>query len=407
MQTNNSTTRRGRGGLIAIIALLVLALLGWGIWAFASRSTTAAGLVDAQQKAHIALTVKRPAVDCVALVRKHFGAESVKSIDGKDVVIFDIGAWQPSDAKISTDAVNVRLTPQTAEAELATVCHDPGQAAMVMNRLGAIKIGDKSIGDDNAAWIKAQGDPSVINDWATSCTTDNLGEHLACQETMAKAATLLTLFDSEGMTQSDSEWNVHLANAAVVGSIPEFELNKNQERNAHFLTFTYTDKVLGCVTRFGFNMGVDEVNGGDQRIAGLPCEVKPKPASTAPAVVKPTPKPSSPPTHKVPLCTSGPNKGQPISSQPNGVCPVGKQASERPPGVTVKTCGTNQYLGRDGVCHEFGSGSGGSSTATSASQTGKGGSGPGATNTTKAPATSSPAATVPVTAPPTVVVPKP
>ncbi len=380
--------------------------VGVGGWLSTRGPGEGVDLAAVATQAELDLTVSQGA-ECVALVKKHGqpmadgqGPATIEH-DGKTYIRFRVGAREPGagpghSGRI-TDGPNVPLVNRTTEGMQASLCQDPGETGMFLSAMfdPNAKIGDKTVADVNKDWIPPElADPANINDWAAAAMTNDVEKHNKAQEIMARAATLFGLLNQEGIKDSKTVANMYLPDGqgVRVGGVPEFGWNKlNPAYAGKFLAASYFSKTGGCILSLGFNVGIEEVNGGDQRFAFLPCKDKanPSPTSAGSRTTSPAVRTTPPPVRTTP--------------------PAGKQASQRPSGVTVKTCDSDEYLGRDGICHESGSGS--STTATSASsstaEVGKGGSGAGATNTTEAPKTSSPAATVPVTSAPTVSAAKP
>jgi hypothetical protein len=319
------------GAIVAIIGLVVGLL-----WPAASHNAASAdgSLTTAVKAAQVQLTVDHSAVDCVGLVTKYGGQVATLS-DGSKTPKFSVGAEQPvgQNGRLWSDAVNVPLNPQTVEAEQASICADPAQAAMVQNGIGSKKVGDKSVADLNG-WMTAQGSPEAISQWAQDCMSQDVETHIQCAKTMALTATLVGRFQSEGVKNATTTWNYHLASGGlVVGQVPPFELNPTQYAG-FFLVISVTEKTGGCFLRLGFNVGTSSPNGGDQRLAGLPCQT---PTPTAPPAAPTTPgKPptsSVPPTHETTPPTSPP-RTTPTTQKPRLSWDCQQNGVNCPPGVT-------------------------------------------------------------------------
>jgi hypothetical protein len=248
---------------------------------------------------------------CNSLVAKYFGAPKLVSYklgnaSGKTPV-FDVGATHsvvgsapryPGEVqRLWSFATNIPLATPTLEMEQATVCHDPAQAGMVMSGMGPGIVGGITVAHQNPWMIDGS---QTVDTWAQKCMTQNVSTHLQCAQTMAATAALLGRFHSAGVSVRHTAWNVRLIGGGLkVNGVPAFGLNSKQY-TGYFLVVEMTEKTGGCFLRYGFNVGVKTINGGDQRIAGLTC-VPPKPPK------KPTPHPTTTPsTHKTttPVCTS-------------------------------------------------------------------------------------------------------
>ncbi len=336
--------------------------------------------------------------NCVQLVEEHGRkfyegqGDPFVTGTGKRIIRFVAGAVDNTGHRLHTDGTNTPLEDVTTEGVQASICQDPAQAAQLLVAMFTdhAKIGDKTIGQVNEDWIPRdlQGKDGVnnINDWVAKAMTNDPAAHEEAQGVMSKAAALWGKLRQDGIQTKTTVANIHLPNAegARVGGIPEFDWN-TQQYEGKFFVGTYTIKAIGSVVCVGTNVGVDGVDGGDQRFALFSCDskpVNPQPSRTA------TPSPTSVP--ETSTQTTPPSSG--------------KQASLRPGAreVTVKACEPNQYLGRDGKCHAAaGSGESASATSGSTTEAAQGNSGAGATNTTKAPVTSTPGITISVTTVPT------
>lgn len=386
-----------------------------------------------QQAAQASLIVdytKVNADQANTLVKKYFGASNLVSYTlghaSGETPKFDVGAMHPvghaANRRLWSDATNVPLKPRTLEAEQATIARDPAQAAMVMNGLGKQKVGGISVYHQNP-WMQAQGSPAAIRTWAQHCMTQDVQTHLQCARIMAATVTLVGRFHNAGISKRPTTWNYHLGHGGLaVNKVPSFGLNPKQY-DGHFLVLEMTEKTGGCFIRFGFNVGLTSVNGGDQRLAGFSCVPPKAPPSTSPQYTTPgttptstpttpvhptsTPTtpvyPTSPPTH--PSTTTCPNGEKPFS---NGICPVGKHASQapKPTGGPVITCSAGEHLSRSSnTCVANAAPS--SAPSSSSTNQGKGDSGPGATNTTTAPSASATAPAPPKSSSPSSNPPKP
>lgn len=271
------------GAFLLVVLLVFAAVWGFGLFDNGSNakhnsSSThkkTSGSGSTSKAAQQQVTVEglyEPTTTHLTQVAQSLGYHYM-TVNGATTPVFAYGSMAPvgNGGRLWSDAVNKPLTVRTPEAEEAVVSVDPAQAAMVMNGLGSQPVGDKTVAQLNP-WMVAQGSPSTIATWAQSCRTDNVAVHLQCAQTMSLAAELLTRLSGQGVVVSDSVWNYHLANGGlVVGKVPAFELNRVQEHQNHFLELALTEKTGGCWLRIGFNVGVQSVNGGDQRMAGLPC----------------------------------------------------------------------------------------------------------------------------------------
>jgi hypothetical protein len=345
------------------LLLIVSLLLVPGIWltvanwpSASSMSGSPVGIVDNLDEAQSNLVVDYDKVttdDCLAKVKQQFGSAGVGHYKAEDedyeTVKFDVGAMHSvgDNGVLTSDSTNVPLNPQTREAERAFICRDPAQAAMVMNGAGREKVGDKTVAELNP-WMQAQGDPSAIQPWAQHCmdAKDNVKVHLECAKTMAAAAVLVGRFHDDGVQKTSTEWNYHLANhGLVVGQVPPFELNPVQEKDAFFLVISVTQKTGGCFLRLGFNVGVTAPNGGDQRLAGLPCEAPPPPTATPPTGTKP------PGTHNPPPTTTT-QPPRTTTHTPPTTPPV--TTTTTPPKTCLSVYGPG-YSGTYPNCHKDGS----------------------------------------------------
>jgi hypothetical protein len=305
---------------------------GGGSRSASPSASTSTPATDAQKKYEAAilanLTVNSLDVanlqTCSDLVTKYYGPSRVVdykqgNVSGK-MPLFDVGATHPLNGSVLrtstevprlwSDAVNTPLkTPPTLEGERAAVCQDPAQAAMVLNGIGPGKVGGISVASQNPWMSRFQGLPqSHINAWAQMClNTQNIktlkaAVHLQCAQVMASTAALLDRFHSAGVSVRTAGWYYYLPGGGLaVGRVPVFGVVKGQY-SGYFLVIEVTMKVptQGCYMRYGFNVGKTTLNGGDQRLVGLPC-VPPKPPK------KPTAHPTSTPTaHETttPVCKS-------------------------------------------------------------------------------------------------------
>jgi hypothetical protein len=263
---------RGPAFLVAVLLLIAvvatMAALGFRMFGGSSSSSHGDGsgtgtpssspsasgsLTDDQRKAQAAAQASL-IVDygnvanvkmCNSLVTKYFGAPKMVNytLNGKSggqTPKFDVGAvhsmigsaqrYEGETQRLWSMAVNVPLKPQNLEAEQATICRDPAQAAMVLNRMGPGKIGGITILSQNL-WMKGlQGDPrTVVKNWAMKCMTQNVSTHIQCAQTMAATAALLGRFHSAGVAVRPTVWNVYLNGGGVaVKQVPTFALNTKQ-----------------------------------------------------------------------------------------------------------------------------------------------------------------------------------
>ncbi len=281
----NSNTWK-KGSLRAWIAVAIMVIIAIIIGASMSSGSpkgpkkTGTGLSDDIPTAQQDLSVTPEDVPknfCDDLLKKA-DAKFVTLSDDSETPVFEAGSTHlvgtSADKRLWSDATNVPLSPQTLEAEQTTVCHDPAQAAMVMNGLGGEMVGDKSIFELNSSWMAAQGSPEVIAQWAQQCLVkDDVDKYLACYKTMSTTAYLLGTFRDKGVARAATVWNYHLA-GPVAGKVPPFELNPKQYKG-YFLAVSYTTKTGSVCLNFGFNVGKSKPNGGDQRLARLACKKPP------------------------------------------------------------------------------------------------------------------------------------
>jgi len=305
--SGNSYKRIAIGSAVVIALIVIVGLLTGANSKNDASADATDGLAQDIPAAQAALSVHPedvPVEFCNELVRKYDG-KFVTLDDGTETPYFVLGSTEPVGERKWSDAVNVPLKPQTLEAEQATLCQDPAQAAMVMNGMQKVNIGSKSVADLNADWMKAQGSPSAVDQWAEACSKEDVSKHLACAKTMATTAYLLEQFHNDDVVKASTEWNFHLTGPSA-GGVPEFGMNPKQEHNAYFVGLSYTTKTGGVCVRIGFNVGVTSPNGGDQRFAGLECKTPPSgektppdkggPPSNPPGTTPPTNPPTNPPT---------------------------------------------------------------------------------------------------------------
>lgn len=319
---------------------------------------------ESQAQAQLFVDPAQVATDyCADLVQK-YDLDQVEIESGTHMgtqtPVFVVGASENVPPRLWSRGPNVPLAPLTLEAEQAVICHDPAQAAMVMNRLGQVRIGTKTIAEVNSAWIGAQGPANddgeipAIKSWAASCMTTNVDTHLACAKTMSYTAVLLARFQAlPGVRQMpDTLWNVFLPNGAEVGEIPEFGLDPVQEKNGHWVVIEFTSKNRAVCLRFGFNVGTASsgVNGGDQRLAQFPCD-EPAPTPTAqpsstpssthpssPPSRHPTPKPSPTPSRTTcTTCVTPEQATQPVPAPATQPSEVPKEEPSAQPTVPANT----------------------------------------------------------------------
>jgi hypothetical protein len=369
--------------LIAVTAvLMVLAAIGGAVFLLTGNSAThanAAAQKKAQQDAQQLLTVDPTAQlvnDCNTLVAATKGGDarvvSVSKLPAANngtrqatltsaemtskTVLFTSGANMPADKRITTDAVNTPLAPKTLVAAQTVVCQDPGQAGMDMNGLGRLTVAGKTIAELNPWMHDLQGDPKDISTWAQRCW-DDAQTHLQCAKMMAYTAALLGRFHNGGVVQTSSTWNYHLTGDGLsVALVPAYELNPKQEQHAFFIDLSVTEKTSNsCILRVGINVGVTSPNGGDQRLAGLPCTTPGTP--TTPPTTPSTP-PSGPPSGPPSTPPSGPptttppptHTPSPSCTPTPGVESCGKHQSYAPtPSATVKLCPAGEHLNRAGT----------------------------------------------------------
>lgn len=318
-------------GLTTIGVFLIVVLTAFGNNGKPNTNVTASSSLTNQQRAaqkqltvEGSLTTGNGLFNCTAVTK------TVGLSNGAKTPVFTVGARAPVGQRLWSDATNVPLKPQTLAAEQAVVCHDPAQAGMVMNGLGAQKVGNVNVASLNS-WMKAQGSPRVISQWAQGCMSkSDIQVHLQCARTMSLAATLLGRFHADGIQKSPTAWNYHLAGGGlVVGKVPVFELNPKQY-TGYFLSLSVTAKTGGCFVHVGFNVGTSAPNGGDQRLAGMSC-VSPKPISPSKAPSSPGSTPPS--THSTP----------PGTTRPPGSTPPGTPSST-PPGTLPPSSPPHTYV---------------------------------------------------------------
>jgi hypothetical protein len=233
---------------------------------------------------------------CATLVRKYFPSGTSLPTEGNSggqrATYMPIGLRREQ-GPAYPDAVNVPLRPPTIEAQQATTCFDPVQAAMNINGLGPARIGGTTLATINPWMRGVQGDPAtVISGWVQHCLTNDDATRRNCARTMAAASELIGRFTVNGIVQSTSLWNYHCKYACVPdgGTVPVLELNPTEGYHASFLVVTLTLTAKDCIVRFGWNVGSQTVDGGDQRLAGLPCvpigKIATPPAGAMPEIQK-------------------------------------------------------------------------------------------------------------------------
>lgn len=251
--------------------------------------------------------------------------------------VFDIGAMHPVGSgypsRLWSDAVNYPLTTKTLTGVETVVCHDPLQAAIIANRIAAAKIDGVTVGSLNP-WIHTEGlDGDIKNatTWARHCWTQDLDVHQHCFQTMAAIVQLLEAFHDEGVHKTSSDWMVDCAAFCVTSNhtVPTMKVvtDKHGQDTGYFIVITLTSKTSnGCFLKLGFNVGANTENGGDQRMAGLPCSHSKPPSSPSShktsktpvphhgKTTSPTPKPSTSTSH-APSSSPTPSK-TPSSSTP-------------------------------------------------------------------------------------------
>lgn len=216
--------------------------------------------------------------------------------DGSGLVPFDIGSLKGLPPRIWTDAISVPVSNEN-DAGVAlndvrwAICHDPVLGVTWAHALADVKVGNTTIGDLND-WLKPyQVDASEISEQAAGfiplldvsaadktpkkveAAVSKNGEYQALAQ---KVNTLINRFWSVGIHSPKSEWNYHLAGGgAVVGKLPEVELNDKQE-NLKSVVLVLTNKGDSCpAVAIGANVY-------DKRPEGFPtgCDDKGNPAST-------------------------------------------------------------------------------------------------------------------------------
>lgn len=296
IHASRNELRRGRTSYtwLQVLLIVVLVLVGilllcfnWGVVSGPSAynrpsgnrppNGAAGGDVEEARRKFFVDFNKVNTDQCATLVHKYFPNGASLSTGGnsagKGVTYSTIGLTREQDGGYP-DAINVPLRPPIIEAQQATTCFDPVQAAMNMNGFGPARIGGTTLASINPWMQRTQGDPAtVISGWVQRCLATDSTIRRDCAQTMAAAAELIGRFTVNGTVATTSLWNYHCKYACVPngGTVPVLELNPNREFRANFLVVTATLTANDCVVRFGWNVGSQTISGGDQRLAGLPC----------------------------------------------------------------------------------------------------------------------------------------
>lgn len=320
--------------VLAIVAGVLIAALADGTHSTHSKSTKPAALEQS-------LTV-RPGDILPDAARCHMDSFSRNSLDGPL-------KWSDS---VSTPFKSPDKAGMLKEV-LNEDCTNPTVLDMNVKALARITIDGWNVGNHNPwmAQFEAQAsDPGLRSAFLTKGKAGGIYVTAGFQQVAVMTNTLILRAKNIGVVTERSAANWHLPGAGLVaGELARTVLNSHQE-NLPVLKLELTEKGVGCMYAFGYNTG-------DKRFEVLKCiQPAPKPSNTPTGNRPPghSVTPASPPstTHRVPVCTSGPAKGQPVSGQPYGVCPSGKHVTDEPTptGGPVKTC-PGGYLGRDGQCH--------------------------------------------------------
>ena len=260
--------------------------------------------------AQLDLTITQ-GVDCVELVKKHgqpmYDGQDPSTIEsgGTTYVRFRVGAAEDGTRKLYQDGPNVPLQNRTTEGMQASICQDPLEAGMFVAGMHdeRLKIGDKTPGQVNAAWIPEElRTMDGVNDWAAKAMTDNVKTHNETQEVMARAAAMFGKLHPNGVTKDTTLANAHLPNAegTKVDSLPEVAWS-HEQYTGYFLSAKYVLKTGECALNVGFNVGKDKVDGGDQRFAIFPCKEETKATNPSPSSTS-TPSKSTPSSTSISTC---------------------------------------------------------------------------------------------------------
>lgn len=269
--------------------VLALGLGGLGVSRLAGAE---ADLTADAAAAQLDLTITQ-GVDCVELVKEHgqpmYDGQGPSTIEsgGTTYVRFRVGAAEAGTRKLYQDGPNVPLQNRTTEGMQASICQDPLEAGIFVAGMHdeRLKIGDKTPGQVNAAWIPEElRTMDGVNDWAAKAMTDNVKTHNEAQEVMARAAAMFGKLHPNGVTKDTTLANAHLPNAEGVkeGSLPEVAWN-HEQYTGYFISAKYVLKTGKCALNVGFNVGKDKVDGGDQRFAILPCKEEAKATNPSPS----------------------------------------------------------------------------------------------------------------------------
>lgn len=293
--------------------------------------------------------------------------------DASGLVPFDISSLKGLPPRVWSDAIS---TPVSNENDPAialndvrwAICHDPVLGITWAHALAGVKVGDTTIGDLND-WLKPyQVDAGEISEQAAgfiplldASAADKTPEKVEAavskngeyQALAQRVNTLINRFWSMGIHSPMSEWNYHLAvGGAVVGKLPEVELNDKQE-NLKSVVLVLTEKGDSCpIVAIGANVY-------DKRPEGFPtgCDDKGKPRVDVPVPGNPgggtppgtgggNPPPSNPPGTEPPppphITTTPPppppNDGKipTLDPYPRGNAPQGGGPNATPgPGIQL------------------------------------------------------------------------